>query len=126
MVPSRPDTPTQISRTSNDTESGEVFWTVPECPYFYYLADAFTEPSAYITFAESDTDRPDLFEPAPYLLTNNQIRPKCLFRIRTQRTKEIPTHNQLRQINGRLAHSTYSDRICPFCYSTSVTGNEIH
>jgi hypothetical protein len=27
---------------------------------------------------------------------------------------------------GRLVHSNYTDRICPFCHSTPLIGNEIH
>jgi hypothetical protein len=81
-----------------------------------------TEPnrhSAYIVIAGSDIDRTDLFKPAPYLLSDTQISPKCLFRVRTQHAKEIPTHNHL--------HSTsYSDRSCPFCHSTLIVGNESH
>jgi hypothetical protein len=89
-----------------------------------------TEPTRhtpYIDIAGSDIDRPDLFKPAPYYLPDNQIIPKCLFRIRTQHIKEIPTHHHLRRhTNGRLVHSNYTDRICPFCHSTPVFGNEIH
>jgi hypothetical protein len=89
-----------------------------------------TEPTrhtSYLDIAGSDIDRPDLFKPAPYLLADSQISPKCLFPIRTQHTKEIPTHHHLRRhTNGRLFHSNYADRICPFCHSTPVIGNEIH
>ena len=80
-----------------------------------------------MVIARSDIDRPDLLKPAPYLSADNPISPKCLFRIRTQHTKEIPTHHHLSRLtNGRLAHSNYSDRICPFCHSTPVNGDEIH
>jgi hypothetical protein len=82
--------------------------------------------SAYIAIAGSDFDRSDLFKPAPYLLTDTQISPKCLFRVRTQHTKEVPTHNHLRPVNGKLAHTSYGDRSCPFCHSTPVVGNESH
>ena len=47
-----------------------------------------TRHSADIAVARSRTDRPDLFKPAPYPLAENQISPKCLFRIRTQHSKE--------------------------------------
>jgi hypothetical protein len=43
-----------------------------------------TEPTrhtSYIDIAGSDIDRPDLFKPAPYLLADNHISTKCLFRI---------------------------------------------
>ena len=40
--------------------------------------------------------------------------PKCLFRIRTQHTKEIPTHQHLKaNLAGRQLHSKNSDRKCP-------------
>ena len=55
-----------------------------------------TRHSAYVTIAGPDIDRPDLFKPAPYLTADHQISPKCLFRIRTQHTKEIPTHQHLK------------------------------
>jgi len=84
--------------------------------------------SAYIVIAVSDFYRSDLFKPAPsvtpYLLTDTQISPKFLFRVRTQHTKEVPTHNHLRPVNGRLAHTSYGDRSCPCCHSTPVVGNE--
>ena len=82
--------------------------------------------SAYIAIAGSDIDRSDLFKPAPYLLSDTQISPKCLFRVRTQHTKEVSTHNHVRPVNGRLAHTSYGDRTCPFCHSTLVVGNESH
>jgi hypothetical protein len=86
-----------------------------------------TQHTSYIDIAGSDIDRPDLFKPAPYLLVDNQISPKCLFRIRTQHTKKIPTHHHPRRhTNGRLVHSNYTDHICPFCHFTPVIGNEIH
>jgi hypothetical protein len=89
-----------------------------------------TRHNAYITIAGPDIDRPDLFKPAPYLTADHQISPKCLFRIRTQHTKEIPTHHHLRPYtNDRQVYSTYSDRTCPFCYVTPltpVTGHETH
>ena len=89
-----------------------------------------TEPprhNSYMVIARSDIDRPDLLKSAPYLSADNPISPKCLFRIRTQHTKEIPTHHHLSRLtNGRLAHSNYSDRIFPFCHSTPVNGDEIH
>jgi hypothetical protein len=82
------------------------------------------EPSrhnAYVAIAGPDIDRPDLFKPAPYLTADHQISPKCLFRIRTQHTKEIPTHQHLKvNFNGRQLHSNYSDRKCQFCRATPV------
>jgi hypothetical protein len=43
-----------------------------------------TEPTrhnSYVAIAGYDIDRPDLFKPAPYLVSDNQISPKCHFRI---------------------------------------------
>ena len=86
-----------------------------------------TRHNAYVAIAGPDIDRPDLFKPAPYLTADHQISPKCLFRIRTQHTKEIPTHQHLKvNLAGRQLHSNYSDRKCPFCRATPVTGNETH
>ena len=86
-----------------------------------------TRHNAYVAIAGPDIDRPDLFKPAPYLTADHQISPKCLFRIRTQHTKEIPTHQHLKvNLAGRQLHSNYSDHKCPFCRATPVTGHETH
>ena len=86
-----------------------------------------TRHNAYVAIAGPDIDRPDLFKPAPYLTADHQISPKCLFRIRTQHTKEIPTHQHLKaNLAGRQIHSKYSDRKCSFCRATPVTGHEAH
>jgi hypothetical protein len=42
-------------------------------------------------------------------LADNHISPKCLIRIRTQHSREIPTHQHLKPINGRPAHSNCRD-----------------
>jgi hypothetical protein len=82
--------------------------------------------SAYIAIAGSDIDRSDLFKPAPYLLSDAQISPKCLFRVRTQQIKEVPTHSHLRPVNGRLANTSYNTMTVgvPSAIQTPIVGNE--
>ena len=69
--------------------------------------------SSYISIASTDIDRADLFKPASYLLADNQISTKCLFRIRTQHTKEIPTHHLTRR------GSSHADQITSQCHNPS-------
>jgi hypothetical protein len=85
-----------------------------------------TRLSAYTGIAGTDIDRSDLCKPAAYQIADNQITPECLFRIRTQHSNEVRTHQHLRSINGRLTHSSFGDRNCPFCHSAAITGTEAH
>ena len=49
-----------------------------------------------------------------------------LFRLRTQHSTEIPTHQHLTNASGRFAYSKYEDRHCHLCTPGPVVGSEIH
>ena len=89
-------------------------------------ATAGSRLSAYINIAGNDLYRPNLFKPAPYILEDTTISTKCLFRLRTQHSIEIPTHQHLTTASGRFGYTKYEDRHCPLCTSGPVVGSETH
>jgi hypothetical protein len=83
-----------------------------------------TRLNAYIQIAGSDLHRRDLFAPSLYLTLPTRISTKCLLRIHTQHTDEIPTHQYLTPMpQGKFKKNSYDKRICPICANHPTTSH---